>query len=108
MFLSKRKNGFWYIYYEQKNDKRSCISAKSKLKSEALKFLANFEGELKGRRQLKVIPITLLTFSNDYLKFSESIHRSKTTCQIKTILKELQTFAGNLQIYEITKPKAYR
>jgi hypothetical protein len=50
MFLSKRPNGNYYIYYER-NGKRTCISTKSKYKSEALKFLSHFDKEIKERKK---------------------------------------------------------
>ncbi len=72
MFLSKRPSGIYYIYYEDSNGKRQAISTKSKLKSEALKFLINFKSELLERASRKTIPITLDEFQFEFLKHFRS------------------------------------
>ena len=48
MYLSKRKE-IYYLYYSQHNGKMTCISTKTKFKSEALKFLSKFETEQKNK-----------------------------------------------------------
>jgi predicted GIY-YIG superfamily endonuclease len=37
LFISKHKNGYYYIYYNDDNGKRQSITTKTKIKSEALK-----------------------------------------------------------------------
>jgi len=78
LFLSKRKNGNYYIYYLNEVGKRACISTKSKLKNEALKFLSNFKSQLEERKVNKVFPISLEKFFFEYLKYSEGIHTYKS------------------------------
>jgi len=41
MFLSKRPNGVYHLFYTRADGKRSWISTKTKLKSEANKFLVS-------------------------------------------------------------------
>jgi len=48
MYLSKRKE-IYYLYYPQQNGKMTCISTKTKYKSDALKFLSKFETEQKNK-----------------------------------------------------------
>ena len=36
--LFKLKNGIWYVFYFQHSGKKTCISTKSKLKSDALNY----------------------------------------------------------------------
>ena len=57
MFLSKHKNGYYYLYYLDVNGKRKNISTKSKTKSEANKFLSKFSLDLKERLERKTSPI---------------------------------------------------
>lgn len=102
MFLAKRKNGIWYIVYTNSFGKRNAISAKTRFKKEAYHFLSCFEDEVKNQKNNKVIPIDLKAFTFNYLKQSESIHRPKTTKQLKTIFKMLQDHLGNVQLSSIT------
>ena len=53
--LSKRKNGIYYIFYDQPSGKRTCISTRTKYKAEANKFLTNFKEELKQRNEEKLM-----------------------------------------------------
>ena len=65
MFLSKR-NGIYYVFYNNSRGKRTCISTKSKFKSDAIKFLVRFKDELKKRELNNVIPISLQYFINNF------------------------------------------
>lgn len=101
MFLSKRSNGYYYVYYKKADGKKTCISTKTKIKSEALKFLTGFNNELKKRKLNGVIRKSLKEFSFDFLKYSESFHRPKTTLQFKTIFKQFFHHCGDLLLPEI-------
>lgn len=103
MFLSKRPSGIYYIYYEDSNGKRQAISTKSKLKSEALKFLTNFKSEILERTSRKTIPITLDKFQFEFLKHSEAIHTPKTTKTFVTTFKYMLEFFGDPIISELTE-----
>jgi integrase len=46
MFLAKDPSGYWYIYYDGVDGKRKRKSTRSKLKSDALKFLQEFKIDL--------------------------------------------------------------
>ena len=101
MNLSKRSNGIYYVFYLQPNGKRTCISTGTKLKNEALKFLSEFQIEIKKRKLLNVIPKTVLDFRREFASYSESFHRPKTTKQFNAILKEFGEYCNNLQLSEI-------
>jgi len=105
MFLSKRKNGYWYIFYQNSNQKMTCISTKSKIKRDALLFLSNFRVELKQREANKVIPITISKFCFNFLKYSESVHTNKTTKVYKTTFNKLLEYFGDIQLSDISKSK---
>jgi len=74
MFLSKRPNGIYHLYYEQADGKRTSVSTKTKLKSEAYKFLAEFSKNLKEQKERKILSISLKDFTNEFLKHSEVVH----------------------------------
>lgn len=94
MILSKRSNGIYYIFYEQENGKRTCTTTKSKIKSDALKFLANFEKEIEAKRNKKPEFISLSDYCNRFLEFSKSNHTLKTVTGYKATLKFLTAYLG--------------
>ncbi|MBM4172358.1 MAG: site-specific integrase [Ignavibacteria bacterium] len=102
MYLSKRSNGRYYIFYPQHNGKITCISTKTKLKNEALKFLSNFSNELDSRTKLKTIPISLHDFFFEYLKFSESIHSPKHTETLKATFNVASRYFGEIQLGDLS------
>jgi integrase len=105
MFLSKRSNGVYYIFYENSFGRKTCISTKTKLKNEALTFLTSFKQKLREREFLKTIPISLKDFSFEYLKYSESIHSLNTTKSIKSFFNNLTNYFGNYALIELNKDK---
>lgn len=95
MFLSKHKNGYYYIYYFDKfSNTRRSISTKTKLKSEALEFLTNFKNEVTLRQKSKVIPITLKEFTFNFLIYSSSIHTEKTLKGYRNTFNQLNKYFG--------------
>lgn len=102
MYLSKRHNSIYYVFYNQPNGKRTCASTGEKIKSEALKFISNFEAELKIRRKNKLNPISLKDFTFEFLKYSETIHSQNTSKVFKVTFNYLAKFFGNPQLPEIT------
>ena len=103
MYLSKRSNGIYYIFYQNISGSKTCISTKSRIKKDALRFLSNFEVELKFRQQTKTIPITLKDFTDYYLRYSEKIHRAKTTTAFRNTFKFFLDYLGDPQLNEITQ-----
>jgi len=105
MTLSKRSNGYYYVYYLQPNGKRTSISTATKIKAEALKFLANFQKELEERKFQKLKSILLQELINDFFQFSLTVHKPKTFKGYKITLKFLFEYFGNIPIKEITTVK---
>lgn len=103
MYLSKRSNGRYYIYYNKPDGKRTCISTKTKFKSEATKFLSEFEKELKQRSLKRNIPITLKDFKERFLDYSASIHSDKHTKSIRTTFNEFGKVIGNPSLLDLNK-----
>jgi integrase len=105
LYLSKRSNGRYYIFYPQQNGKYTCISTGTRSKSEALKFLSNFENELKERLSKKVNPALLQFFTSEFLRYSESIHSWNHTLSLRTTLRQLYSSYGNISLVELTREK---
>lgn len=103
MFLSKRSNGTYYIFYDQGNGKRTCTSTKTKLKKEANVFLSQFSEKLASLKSQSFNPITLKEFSLKYLKYSELSHTWKTTLTYRTTFNIMIEYFGNIQLSELTK-----
>ena len=101
MFLSKRSNGTYYIFYEQGNGKRTCTSTKTKLKKEANVFLSQFSEKLASLKRQSFNPITLKEFSFKYLKYSELSHTWKTTLTYRTTFNIMIAYLGNIQLSEL-------
>jgi len=101
MFLSKRQNGIYYIFYDKPDGKRTCISTKCKKKQEAIDFLANFQSELKQRLNSKVHHIFLRSFADEFLKHSESVHRWKTTKDFRNTFNQLVKFLGDISLSQL-------
>lgn len=104
MFLSKNKqSGIYYVFYQDRNNKRKAVSSKSKHKREALAFLSSFQAELRRRQSEKILFVSLKDCSWEYLKFSERTHRPKTQVDIKRCLRAFQKFiGGKTDMHEIT------
>lgn len=99
MFLTKRK-GIYYLYYEDLNTKkRKKVSTKTKLKSEAVKFLRNFKPETKV---MKTEVIYLETLQFEVLKYTQSNLSPATHRLYITALKNLIDYLGNKPIKQIT------
>ncbi|MEG8989805.1 tyrosine-type recombinase/integrase [Ignavibacteria bacterium 4148-Me] len=105
MTLSKRSNGYYYVYYLQSNGKRTSISTGTKIKAEALKFFSNFKKNLEERKLQKLKSIPLQQLINDFLQFSLTVHKPKTFKGYKITLKFLFEFFDNIPIKDITTAK---
>ncbi|MBI1931564.1 MAG: site-specific integrase [Ignavibacteriales bacterium] len=103
MFLSKHKNGYYYIYFiDPITEKRHAITTKQKIKKEALNFLTNFKKSVEEKKINKTIPITLKKFIFEYLKYSETVHSVNTTKTVKTTLTNFLRYNKDVQISTIT------
>lgn len=100
MFLSKGYKGVYYLYYnDEVTGKRQKISTKSKLKSEAKKFLKEFNPE---RKPMKQQLIYLETLQYEVLKYTNSNLSPATHRLYITAFKNLLSFLGNKPIKQIT------
>ncbi len=70
MFLSKDENGIYYLYYAGTNGKRNKVSTKSKLKSNALRFVSRFSEQERLKAEKQLVPMTLADFRNEIMNHS--------------------------------------
>lgn len=101
MFLSKRANGVYYIYYNDEQGKRQAISTKSSIKSEALKFLTDLKQGIKKKKERPVTQIKLADLENEFLIHSKAIHTEKTTKTFITTFKFFEEKMGNVFLSSI-------
>ncbi|MCH7974894.1 MAG: site-specific integrase [Bacteroidetes bacterium] len=102
MFLSKRKNGFYYIVYEKANGVRASRSTKEKLKPKATKFLFEFQKKIELERSQLVTPIRLKQYAFNYLRYSEPYFTDSTMKVYKTTFKYVLNHFGNVLLTELT------
>lgn len=102
MFLSKRQNGIYYVFYEV-NGKTEKISTRAKLKTDALKFLSNFQNELKKRQESKLTAINLERFSFEFSRQFEPGHSPKSLADYQTTFRQVQKHFGNVELISITR-----
>jgi hypothetical protein len=69
MFISKGTNGYYYLYFKTKNDKRNKVSTKTKIKSKALEFYKSFQID---QQELQKNKQTLKEFTALYIPFAKS------------------------------------
>jgi len=101
MFLSKRSNGIYYIFYKSSSGKITCKSTKCKLKSDAMKFFSEFGKDLQTQNEVKTFQISMNDFFFEYLKYSESIHSLNHTKSLKITFKSLINFLSIKDILEL-------
>lgn len=103
MYLSKRSNKKYYIFFKQQNGKFTCKSTGTKSKSEALKYLTNFEKELKERFSKKVTPILVSHFVIEFLSYSETVYSWNHTLSLRTTCRAFADFVGNILLSDLEK-----
>lgn len=102
MFLSKHSNGYYYIYFTSPSGKRNSASTRTKIKSEAIKFLSEFKKELEMRKLQRLSNISFEEYSKKFLEQSKSKHTEKTYKAYKSSIEKFTENHGNLMLKEIT------
>ena len=93
MYLSKnRKSGIYYIYFRQDNGKKTRLSTRTTFKSEALKFLNDFEKKLKAKELTPSISIK--KFAVQYLNTISITHTKSSYRSSKNSLDKFVEFVG--------------
>lgn len=102
MFLFKRNNGFYYLFFNCTiTDKRKSVSTKAKTYNKALQFLNQFSKPDKiGVTKIKPILISELIF--EILNYSKNDFRSKTLQIYKSSFENLKSFLTDKPIQLVT------
>ncbi len=98
MFLSKSTSGIYYLYYQNEYGKRSKVSTKCKVKSDALKFVQNYKSDRKNSS--KQIPLS--QFITTLVKYADTVYNQKTSAIYSTTLNKFMALHGNIMLKKIT------
>lgn len=97
MFLSKRQNGNYYLFFTDENTgKRKMMSCKTKKKPEAIKFLTNFKnGSQVALNQKSNVVYYLEDLQKEVIKYVSDNLRLKTLLLYKDAFNDLLRIIGN-------------
>lgn len=97
MFLSKRSNGIYYLWYEGDDGRRKSVSTRAKRKSDALKFLITFKST-EAAKLLKKQRLTLTQFLTEYESYSLGIHTPSSHSSAILVFGEFIKILGDRPI----------
>lgn len=100
MTLSKRSNGFYYLWYLDDSGVRRKVSTKCRLRSDALDFLRRFKEDDLERRT-RVRRTSLSQFKESFLAHSRSFHSPSTTAIIASAFEQLVKATGDLPLHRV-------
>ena len=101
MFLTKRSStGYYYLFYVDESGHRHAVSTRSKLKSEALKFLQAFRQE-DCEQAPRHGDVPLSAFTMEFLAHSASIHTPKNVLANRVALTEFRRVCGDLTLNRV-------
>jgi len=99
--IKTKKSPYYQLLFEQSSGKRTTISTKTKIKSEALKFLTKFKEIDIHREKIKIV--TINSFEDIYIQYSELKHTKNYIRTAKSAFKILQEhFEPELLLKELT------
>ena len=100
MYLSKRSNGIYYLWYHDENGRKQKTSTRCRSKAEALRFFREFkQDELK--RKVAITRKSLKVFFEEYKIYSSSIHTVKTRKSIENAFNEFIRIVGDNRLNHI-------
>ena len=100
MFLSKRSNGIYYLWYNDEGGRKQKVSTSCNLKSDAVKFLRDFN-ENEHKRKIHLTLKTVREFFSDYQNYSKSVHTLKTQQSIDSAFRELLRIVGDIRLDKV-------
>lgn len=98
MFFSKSPAGIWHLYYTNTAGKRTKVSTKTKLKSQALSFLKSFRLD----EQSKPKNISLAEFEMEFLNYGTKNFTSSNIELYQRAFKNFISLFGNIQLRQVT------
>ena len=100
MFINKRKNGYYFVqYFDEVENKTRRISARTKVKSEAEKFLRRLDKRLIFLPEKK--NISLKEFSDEYIAAIGNTLSKSYLKSIKLSFRQLQKHTGDTELKSI-------
>jgi hypothetical protein len=98
MYLSRRSNGVYYLWYEDDFGCKHKVSTRTTLKSEAIQFLREFKVSHVRTNKSK----RLNEFVTEFLAFAETTYSPKTVDIYRRVFGIFQKQTGNLTLQNIT------
>lgn len=98
MFLSKRSNGVYYLWFDDELGRRHKVSTRCTLKTDALKFIQQFKHAEKQKNTNRVL---LSQFTESFLLYSKSVHSHNTQELFRWSFQEFQRIVGDLPLHKI-------
>ena len=102
MFLSKR-NGIYYLWYDDDDGRKRKISTRARLKSDALKFLRSFDERREAIRRART---HLSAFSVDAVRYAETTLNKGTAKLYDHALRNFKRIVGDALLSKLT-PKHF-
>jgi integrase/recombinase XerD len=101
MYISKRKNGFYFVeYLDPATNKIRRKTTKAKRKQEAILFLKEFEKELDLSKKN---PQKMLSeFANEYSDFVRDTFSKKYLSSVQLSFRKMIEYMGNIGLTDIT------
>jgi integrase len=108
MFLSKRDNGFYYLWDKTPDGKKVKRSTKCTTKAEALKWLQTHKKELSRQPKQTQKSRSFRQFVIEFLEYSKPTHTLSTWKHFSTAAREFERVVGNPKLEEITSRQIER
>jgi hypothetical protein len=102
MFLLKRSGIYYVEYLDEQENRIRRVSTKQKIKRDAIKFLTDFEKNLKTKKTFKYI--LLEEFEKKYTNHVQSNLSKKYYHNVKLAFKQLIEHTGNVPISKLSYP----
>ena len=97
MFLSKRSNGIYYLWFMDERGRKQKVSTRCSHKPDAVKFFREFkEGEKQRKTSLTTRMLSELFV--EYQEYAKSIHTIKTRHSSANAFRELLRIAGDIRL----------
>lgn len=102
MFISKRKNGYYYLFVKDElSGKRIMVSCKTKKKSEALKYLNQYDNSLHTKTSNKIL-LSVNQLQSEVMKYVTDNLRYSTTLIYKRVFRDFLRIIGDKHLRLIT------
>lgn len=101
MFLSRRLNGVYYLWFIDESGRKRKVSTGCKMKTDAFKFLKSYN-QVEAEQREKLRNISLSEFMQELLAYSSGVHRLKTQTCFRTAFREFIRITGDKQLKKIS------